>query len=141
MNLNLNLTLSVIIGKDMTQAQADNAAIIAESLVARFEAKYGRTVAPSVQVASNGNADANKAYLQSQGRNRTPVSTDTELALRSKVETPIDWSNLQSRHEALRALGYDIFDLNRDKVFANGATRGDIGATFNGDVSTEDIPD
>lgn len=141
MNLNLNLTLSVIIGKDMTQEQANNAATLAESLIARFEAKYGRTVAPSVQVASNGNVDANKAYLQGQGRNRTPMISDTELALRAKVESPIDWSDLQARHETLLALGYDIFDINRDRAFTNGATRGDIGATYSGDVSTEEIPD
>ena len=138
MQLNLNLTLSIIIAKGMTDADLTSALSHVDSAVTHFKGRYGVTILPSAQSSPNGNVDANKAYLQANGKGRTPIVTDLELSLRVKCP-PIDWTSVQARREALLALGYDVFNLTRDKDYTEGNPNGATEA-FKGELDADDCP-
>lgn len=130
MQLNLNVTLSIIISPKTTNAEHEQAMLVLESSIDRLQAKYGKTVSLCSQDSSSEVLDRNKAYLLANGRQRTPKVSNREFGLRSRIDdlTPINWQDLQSRHETLLAHGLDIFT----KQVGNGE---DVsGETFGGDV-------
>lgn len=138
MNLNLNVTLSLIIDGKRSDAEHDAVLKRLESSINHFKALYPVSVAISNQSASNGNVEANKAYLVAHGKGKTPKCTDKEIILRQRLPD-VAWDNLQARREALLAIGYDVFNVQRD--LGDIVSDSDMPSKpFDGEISDE-VPD
>jgi hypothetical protein len=136
MNINLNITLSVIFNGKQTVQENETALIALESAITRLQAKYGTKPTLDIQTAPSGNSGLNRAYLESQGKRRTPEVTAPELALRVNLPTETDWTSLEERHKALLTIGYDIFNPARN---LGKNVSGDTGETYSGEVDISEV--
>jgi hypothetical protein len=139
MNIQLNVNFTVVFDGKRTQADDDIALNRLETAISRIQAKFPSSVTVGNQNAPKGTLEANTAYRDSFGYGRTPKVTDKELALRQRLPD-VNWTSLQSRHEALLTLGYDVFNVNRDKEDGASSAMPQDSALPDG-VSFDDIPE
>lgn len=132
MQLNLNVTLSIIFDGKKTDKEQEAALVALEGTIERLQAKFGISPSFSPVVVSNELLERNKAYLTANGRQRTPRVSMAETAIRAKhgdALASVNMQDVQARHEALLDLGLDIFAKQA------GASSDDM----QGETSTEDI--
>lgn len=144
MNLSLNLNLSAVVKPGMSASDLDQIGNSLESLVARFQAKYGALPVSVSPVASGDILARNRAYLSANDTSKTPRLLTNEIGLRAKCEAisgNVDWNDIQVRREALLPFAYDIFNPQRDNPNAKSSNDTVAGETFHDEVSSDIVPE